>query len=246
MLLATMAAPARAGLVIYAQDTTVSSGGNGYLNIYLAGAPSDQFDTYQVTLSITPIGSAAGIVDFAPNGLAPDPANAASGEQPYNYLLPPGSAAPNYIFGNDSLASSLGINAGQQPSGSASSFFAILDLSLSRSEHAPSSDSPPTLATPGTLLASLLIQTVATSPGDQYSVNLVFNNSGGNGDTFFTNSGSDVAYQSTLGTAPGFSGTITIASVPEPAAIVSGMTALVLVAGFQLVRRSGRLRRKAA
>lgn len=64
LLLAGMAAPARAELVIYAQDTTVNSGGYGYLNIYLAGEPTDLFDTYQVTLSITPISPAVGTVVF--------------------------------------------------------------------------------------------------------------------------------------------------------------------------------------
>ncbi len=68
LLLAVMAAPARAELVIYAQETTVNPGGYGYLNVYLAGAPTDQFDNYQVTLSITRMGGAAGTVVFAPNG----------------------------------------------------------------------------------------------------------------------------------------------------------------------------------
>lgn len=237
VLLAGMAAPARAELVIYAQDTTVNSGGYGYLNIYLAGEPTDLFDTYQVTLSITPMSPAVGTVVFAPVGAAPNPTNAASGEQPFSYLYPSGSTASNYIFANDSLDSTAGVNGGLQPSGYASTYFTITDLSLSGSEYAPSSTGAPTLADPGTLLASLLIQAVSTSPLEQYSVNLVSNGSGGIGDTFFTNSGNSVGYSPTLGSAPNFSGTITISSVPEPAPLVTGMTALLILASVHGVRR---------
>jgi hypothetical protein len=112
-------------------------------------------------------------------------------------------------------------------------------------EHAPSSDGAPTLANPGTLLASLLIQAVSTNPLEQYSVSLVSNGSGGVGDTFFTNGGASVGYSASLGVAPNFSGTISVSSVPEPASIVTGLTAMVLLAGFRgfrrRIRRPGRL-----
>ena len=140
MSLAGIAGQARAGLVIYVQDTPVNSGGYADLNVYLAGAPTDQFDTYQVTLSITPIGGATGTVVFAPNGAAPNPSNAASGEQPYSYLFPPGSTASNYIFPNDSLDSAAGVNGGNYPVGYNSTYFTITDSSLSGSEYAPSSN----------------------------------------------------------------------------------------------------------
>jgi hypothetical protein len=96
------------------------------------------------------------------------------------------------------------------------------------------------------LLGSLLIHAVSTNPGGAFSVSLVSNGTLGNGDTFFMNAaGSLVSYQSTLGTASGFGGSITIgtAVIPEPSAIASGMTALALVGGFlgfRRIRRSDR------
>ena len=131
-------------------------------------------------------------------------------------------------------------------SGAASTYFTINDSSLSGSEYAPPSDNAPTLANPGTLLASLLIQAVLTNPGEQYSVGLVFNGSGGNGDTFFTNNDTAVGYDSSLGTATGFGGTISISAVPEPASIISGLTALLLLAGFHGVRRLRQSKRVSA
>lgn len=82
-------------------------------------------------------------------GAAPDPTNAASGEQPFSSLYPSGSTASNYIFANDSLDSTVGVNGGLQPSGYASTYFTITELSLSGSEYAPSSTGAPTLADPG-------------------------------------------------------------------------------------------------
>ena len=219
MFLAAMAAPARAGLVLYAQDTTLSSGGSGYLNIYLAGLPTDTFDTYSVTLSITPKAGTTGTVIFAPNGSAPDPANAAMGQQPYNYLF-----AASYIFSGDTLNGIAGVNGGIP----ALTSMSITDSSLSGSEYAAFSSNAPTLANPGTLLASLLIDAVTTNPGDQYSVGLV--------SASFTSNTAPVGAP-TLGSTANFSGLIAISSVPEPASIVSSMTALLILAGLKVVRR---------
>jgi hypothetical protein len=241
LVLAGISFEARAELVIYAQDTSLNSGGYGLLNIYLSGTPVDAFDTYQVTLSITPNPGSSGTVIFAPNGAAPDPANAASGEQPYNYL-----AASNYLFSGDSLDGIAGVNGGGYPSGYAYTYFSVTDMSLSGSEYESSSDNPPTSSSPGTLLASVLVYAESTNPGDTYSVNLVYNNSGGYGDTFFTNNGTDVSYSPSLGSSSGFTGTISISSVPEPASVVSGLTGLVLIAGFRRVRRISRSRRASA
>jgi hypothetical protein len=228
MFLAGMAAPARADLVIYAQDNSlVPSGGYSYLNIYLAG--SDSFDNYTVTLSITAKMGTLGTLVFAPNGSAPDPNNAFSSQQPYNYL-----SAGDYIFSGDSTDGIAGVNGGApSPSGTS---MTITDESLSGSEYTPMSDSPPTMADPGTLLASVLIYAITTNPGDQYQVGLV--------SASFTNMGSPVG-SPTLGSTTGFTGLlgVTNSSVPEPASIVSGMTALVILVGFEGGRRLRRSRR---
>ncbi len=86
-----------------------------------------------------------------------------------------------------------------------------------------------------TLLAEVQIYAMATTPGT-YTVTL---DTGGN--TFFYDGGTQVG--AAQGDATGYMGMITVlpASVPEPASIVPGMTAVLLFAGFQGFRR--RIRR---
>src|ERR1700677_59066 len=232
VLLAGMGSPARAELVIYVQDTTLTSGGYGYLNVYLSGLSTDLFDNYQVTLSI----SGGGAVAFAPDAPVvnyPVPNAAADGYQPFSYLYPSGwsstspTTVPNYIFANDSLDSAAQVVGGQQPAGSGVNVFTITDLALT-SEHAPLSDAAPTLATTSTstLLASLLIQAMPGYTG-QYSVSLSITpgTSMGPANMFLQNTGSNPTdVPQAIGSSLNFTGTITVspASVPEPGSIVSG------------------------
>lgn len=250
VLLTGIASPARAELVIYAQDTTLTPGGSGYLNVYLSGAPTDLFDTYQVTLTI----GGGGAVTFAPADLTatyPLPNAAADGYQPFNYLYPPDwtsanpTTAPNYIFANASLDSAAQAFGGMNSAGYGANYFTISDDSLT-SPQAPMSDAAPTLATASasTLLASLLIQATPGYTG-QFSVGLSFTPGTpmGPADTYFQVGGSNLTDVSqTLGSSANFTGTISISSVPEPGSIVTGMTALLILAGFgrtRLARRSG-------
>ena len=122
-------------------------------------------------------------------------------------------------------------------------------MSLSGSQYAPASNNPPTTSSPGTLLASLLIQPGSTNPTGDISVNLVSNGTLGNGDTFFMNAaGGLVSYAPSLGTSPGFSGAISVSAnaVPEPATIISGLTAMVLVGGSVGIGRIRRSNRRSA
>jgi hypothetical protein len=244
LLLSGIAAEVRADLAIYAQDTTLKQGGYDLLNLYVTGLPADAVANYQVTLEITRNAGTSGTVAFAPNGVAPDPGNEALGEQPYNYL-----AASHYLFAGDSLNATAGVNGGNYPTGFPSTYFAATDMTLSGAGYAPASDNPPTASSPGTLLASLLIHAVSANPGGSFSVQLVSNGTLGNGDTFFMNAaGGLVSYGSSFGSSPGFSHSITIgaATVPEPAAIVSGLTAMALVGGALGFRRIRRARRRSA
>ncbi len=98
------------------------------------------------------------------------------------------------------------------------------------------------------LLAALMLDTTITSPGDSYSISLL--PSSGNGSmstssqTYFDvvnfNTGAEtsaVPFTSTPGTV-----TIVASAVPEPASIISGLTALLILAGVHGVRRVRRSR----
>jgi hypothetical protein len=227
VLFAGLDVSARADVVIYVQDTTIDQGGYGLLNVYVGGTAPSAFDTYNVTLSITPIGGASGTVVFAPNGSGPDPNNAASGTQPYNYLYPAGSTSANYIFPNDSLNSTIGVNGGGPVLGEPSTYFAITDGSLSGNEYTPNatSDTPALPIPPTTLLASLLVEAVSTNVLEQYQVSVVLDSS----STYFTNTGRAVGPVSQDTSTANYSGTVAIgaSSVPEPSSIISGLIGLV-------------------
>jgi hypothetical protein len=236
VLLAALAAPAKANLVIYVQDTSIEQGQYGLMNIYLGSTnpAADAFDTYTVGLQITPVINTGGTLLFAANNPSgPSPGNEALGLQPYNYLF-----AGNYIFSGDSTDGIAGVNGGNPPTGAPTpgpQFF-ITDQSLSGSEYVPPGNTPGPGGTT-VLLASLLLDSLSTNVGETYAVSVVASFPSGP-TTSFTNNGSPVNSSQDTGQT-GFSGTITInpASVPEPASIVSGMTAVLLLAGWHLARR---------
>ncbi len=117
------------------------------------------------------------------------------------------------------------------------------------------SSSGGTVATTDTpvLLAALTLDATITNPGDSYTVSIIpasgngsMNGSmGGSSQTFF-----DVVNFDTVGEISAVSftstpGTVTISAasvVPEPASIVSGLTALLIVAGVHGVCRIRRSR----
>src|SRR4051812_4223111 len=89
VLLAELAPPARADLSIFVQDTTVTQGGYGVLNIWLGGdsnGPND-FNNYSFELQI----GGGLFLQFAPNPSSPSGADSTT--QSYSYL-----SAANYIF----------------------------------------------------------------------------------------------------------------------------------------------------
>ncbi len=232
MFLSSLVAPAQAGLVVYVQDTSIQSGQYGLMNIYLGSTnpATDAFDTYTVNLQITPVINTGGSLYFAANGSAPSPGNEALGLQPYNYL-----SAGNYIFSGDSTDGIAGVNGGSPPTGAPSPgpTFIINDGSLSGSEYVPPGNTPGTWV----LLASLLLDGLSTNTGETYAVSVVTSFPSGP-TTAFTNNGTPVNDSQDTSLA-GFSGTITIgtASVPEPASIISGMAACLILAGVHGARR---------
>jgi hypothetical protein len=219
LALVGLAAPGRADLVIYLQDTTVPQGGTGVLNIWLGSTnpAADVFNNYSIQLQIT----GPNLLEFAPNPVSPS--TSTPGTQTYSYL-----AAANYVFAGDSLFGSNDSNAGALPAGQNNQQFIAFDQSLSLANHGPSGNTPGV-----TLLASLVLSAVSTNPGETYQVSVL---QGAN--TFFNQvdanlsviPGTDLV--TTMGTATGYNGTmlITGAQVPEPTALVSAGIGVALLA----------------
>ena len=91
-----------------------------------------------------------------------------------------------------------------------------------------------------TLLASLQIYAEATNPTEVYTVQVA--------NASFTNLLGSTSPSSTVSSTPPYSGTITVvaaSAVPEPASMVSGMTALVVLAGISQVYRLRQSEREA-
>jgi len=221
VLLPLFAAPARADFVVSIGSTTISQGGTGTLDVWLtsnAGSSSpDLLNNYGFTLQIT-----------GPNELQFSPA------QSFNYL-----SSSQYVFAGDSddqMTSS--------PGGTAATTVYSNDTFVGNDS--TFSANPVSLSSTNTpvLLAALTLDATITNPGDIYSISLV--PSSGNGSinsssqTFFDvvdflNTGletSAVPFTSTPGTV-----TIASASIPEPASIVSGLIAVLILAGVVGARR---------
>jgi len=225
VLLALFAAPAQAGFVISIGSPTIPQGGTGTLDMFLTGnaSPSspDLLNNYAFTLQIT-----------GPNELQFSPS------QNYGYLT-----SSQYVFAGDSTDQMT-----SSPGGTVSTRVYRNDTFVGNDS--TSSGNPVSLSSANTpvLLAALTLDTTITSPGDSYSISLL--PSSGNGSmsgssqTFFDvvnfdtgGETSAVPFTSTPGTV-----TISAASVPEPASIISGLTALLILAGVHGVRRVRRSR----
>ncbi len=227
IVLAGFAAPARADLVIYLQDTTVPNAGYGVMNIWLGStSPStDAFNDYSVQLQIT----GPNFLEFAPNNIN-GPFQPTPGYQNYNYLL-----AAKYIFSGDSLFGITDTNAGGPVGGTNNQQFIITDSSLSGSSYVPPGNTTSTF----TLLASLVLYAFDTNPTDSYTVSVV----AGSNTYFNTNFDPTTNVSNSVGSADGYNGMANIgpAAVPEPASIVLALTGLVLVtsvAGYARIRRT--------
>jgi hypothetical protein len=225
VLLALFAAPAQAGFVISIGSPTIPQGGTGTLDMFLTGnaSPSspDLLNNYAFTLQIT-----------GPNELQFSPS------QSFDYLT-----SSQYVFAGDStnqMTSSPGGTVATTVYGNDT--FVGNDSTFSGNPVSLSSANTPVL------LAALTLDATITSPGDSYTVSLIpasgNGSMSGSSQTFFDvfNFGtgvetSAVPFTSTPGTV-----TISAATVPEPASIVSGLTALLILAGVHGVCRIRRSR----
>ncbi len=220
-------AAARADLVVSISSPTIAAGGKGEIDVFLtSNAPDiapDMINNYGFTLQIS-----------GPNYLK------FSTTQNFSYL-----SSGQYVFAGDSTDATTSSDGGAVAPPGMSSVYPGDTFVGSDSTY---SGNPVSLSVSNTpvLLAALTLDAGITAPGDIYSVTLTPPNDDGSTnastktyfDVFdFTNTGQEtsaVAYTSTSGLV-----TISAAAVPEPATLVSGLTAILIGAGVCVMRGAG-------
>jgi hypothetical protein len=226
--LAGLAVPARADFVISIGSATVPQGGTGAVDVFLsstAGSSSpDLLNNLGFTLQIT----------------GPHELQFAS-TQSFSYLN-----SPQYVFFGDSTDHNTSSPGGTVRTTSyANDTFVGSDSTFSGNPVSLSA------ASGSLLLARLSLGAAITNVGDSYTISLVPPSGDGSMsssmstffDVFNFSTGAEtsaVPFSSTPGTVM-----ITGSAVPEPASLVSALTALALVAGFLGAYRLRRSRRQA-
>jgi len=221
VLLPLFAAPARADFVISISSPTIPQGGTGTVDVSLtstAGSLSpDLLNNYAFTLQIT-----------GPHELQ------FSNPQGFAYLM-----SSQYVFAGNSADS-------PGPGGTVPPLGTVYAQDTFIGNDSTASGNPVSLSSANTpvLLAALTLDATITNPGDSYSISLLPSSGDGkmssSSQTFFDvvdflNTGaetSNVPFTSTPGTVM-----ITGSSVPEPASIISGLTAMLILAGIEGARR---------
>lgn len=219
-ILAVVATPARADLLITFNSPTITQGGTGTLDVYLSSNASlsspDLLNNFAYTIQI----SGTNNLQF-------------SSAQSFSYLT-----NSQYIFAGDSENQSTSTPGGVvTKTVYANDTFVGFDSTASGHSISLSSSST------HVLLAALTVDATITNPGDTYTVSLIPASGDGsmnsNSQTYFDvldlgtgNETSAVPFSSTSGTV-----TISAAAVPEPSSIVQGLTALLIMAGVGGVRR---------
>jgi len=233
--LAGFAIPARAGLLISIGNASVAQGGTGTVDVLLTSTASSQapdlINNYGFQLQITNNGADNTQLAFSVN-------------QDFGYISN-SSLHPAYLFLGDSF------DAQPPPSPVGSPGQTVYPNDTFTGADSTFSGNPVSLSSGNTyLLASLTVTTLTgASPviGDAFTIGLVptsgtgslFANSNTYFDNFDFNSGSELSATPFTST----SGTVNIVgtAIPEPASIISGLTALLILAGLHgvhLVRRS--------
>jgi hypothetical protein len=229
LILACSTISARADLVISIQSTTVAEGSTGTVNVYLTSTAAEAINTYAFTLQISNNGSDGTQLAFATPGTG---------------YLSDTSLNPAYVFLGDSSAA----QAPASPVGLPTETVYPNDT-LTGTDSTFSFD--PVSLSSGTpyLLASLTVTTATNSSpmiGDSFTISLIPSSGSGsisdNPNTFFDNidyTGTGDEISATPFTSS--TGTVTIVgsavAVPEPASILSGITALIVLTGVHRVRR---------
>jgi hypothetical protein len=230
-LLGGFAVPVRAGLIISIESASVAQGGTGTVDVLVTSTASsgtpDLINNYGFQLQITNNGTDNTQLAFSAN-------------QDFGYISN-ASRNPAYLFLGDSSA------AQPPPSSIGSPGQTVYPSDTFTGADSTFSGNPVSLSSGTTyLLASLTVTTLtgaAPVVGDAFTISLVPTSGTGsmspNTNTFFDNfdfnNGSEISATPFTST----SGTVSIVSsaVPEPTSIISGLTALLVLAGYRGVRR---------
>ncbi len=230
------AGPAHAGLVISIGTTSVAQGGTGTVNVFLTSTASSQapdlVNNYAFQLQITNNGVDNTQLAFSAN-------------QNFGYISNSG-LNPAYVFLGDSF------DAQPPPSSVGSPGQTVYPNDTFTGADSTKSGNPVSLFSGTTyLLASLTITAVSGAPpvaGDAFTISLVPASGNGsintNPNTYFDNFNFNTGAELSATPFSSVSGTVNImgAAVPEPASIVSGLTALLILASVQEARRRRRSR----
>lgn len=227
IVLAGFAIPARAAFVISIGSTSIPRGGTGSLDVMLSStaiaSSPDQLNNLAFTLQIT-----------GPNELQFSPTQSSS------YLN-----SSQYIFFGDSTDQNT-----SSPGGTVKTTTYANDTFVGTDSTFSGNPVSLTAASSPVLLASLSFNAAITNVGDKYTISL--SPPTGNGSmsssasTFFDVINFSTGAETSAVPFTGTPGTVTItaATVPEPASIVSGLTGLVLLAGLLGADRLRRPRRQ--
>jgi hypothetical protein len=231
-LLAGFAVPARAGTInISIVAAPVTQGGTGTVDVLLtstasSGAP-DLINNYAFQLQI------------ANNGVD-NTQLAFSANQDFGYISN-SSLHPAYLFLGDTSA------AQPPPSPIGSPGQTVFPNDTFTGADSTFSGNPVSLSSGTTyLLASLTVTTLTGAPpgvGDAFTISLVPPSGTGsmfaNPNTYFDNFNFDGDNEFSFTPFTSTSGTVNVvsAAIPEPASIISGLTALLILAGVHGVRR---------
>jgi len=230
-LLAGFAVPARADLIISIGNASVAQGGTGTVDVLLTSTAGSQapdlINNYAFQLQITNNGVDNTQLAFSAN-------------QDFGYISN-SSFNPAYLF----LGNSFDAAPPSSPVGSPGQ--TVYPNDTFTGADSTYSGNPVSLSSGNTyLLASLTVTTLTgASPlvGDAFTISLV-PTSNTFFDNFDFNSGSELTatpFTSTSGTV-----NIVAAAVPEPSSIVTGLTALLILAGVHAVRHVPCRRRRLA
>jgi hypothetical protein len=220
IILAGFAVPTRADFLASIGSTSIPQGQTGSVDVLLSSTANasspDLLNNLAFTLQITGVNE----LQF-------------SSVQNFSYL-----ASSQYVFFGDSADQKTGSPGGSVTTTAyANDTFVGNDSTFSGNPVSLSSASGPVL------LARLRLDASITNAGDAYTISLI--PSTGNGSmsgstsTFFDVINSSSGGETSAVPFASTSGTVTIAAapVPEPDAIVSGLTGVMLVAGFLVIRR---------
>jgi len=228
--LAGLAVPARADLIISIVSTSVTQGGTGTVDVTLTSTAGslnpDLINDYAFQLQITNNGLDNTQLAFSAN-------------QDFGYVSDT-SLTPAYVFLGDSFA------AQPPPSPIVSAGQTVYPNDTFTGTDSTFSGNPVGLSSGNTyLLAILTVTTLTNAPpsiGDSFTISLVPTLGSGsmsdNPNMYFDNFNFNTGMEISATPFTSTSGTVTIlgAAVPEPASVVSGLTALLILGSLHGVR----------